>query len=100
MTHQPLKEFYDGAFRIAIETQTPIKPILFLDGYKRMHYRNIFTLTPGKNRAIHLAEIPVQGLTLDDIPQLKQTVFDVMEAKLRAYKANWINDNNPRALHS
>ena len=31
MTANPLKEFYDGAFKIAIETQTPIKPILFLD---------------------------------------------------------------------
>ena len=30
-THKPLKDFYDGAFRIAIETQTPIKPMLFLD---------------------------------------------------------------------
>ena len=44
MTNNPLKEFYDGAFRIAIETQTPIKPILFLDTYHRMHYKSIFTL--------------------------------------------------------
>ena len=28
MTNQPLKEFYDGAFRVAIETQTPVKPVL------------------------------------------------------------------------
>ena len=33
-TREPLKDFYDGAFRIAIETQTPIKPILFLDTYE------------------------------------------------------------------
>ncbi len=30
MTTEPLKEFYDGAFRVAIETQTPVKPVLFL----------------------------------------------------------------------
>ncbi|MBP7314016.1 MAG: 1-acyl-sn-glycerol-3-phosphate acyltransferase, partial [Chitinophagaceae bacterium] len=30
----PLKEFYDGAFRLAIETQTPIKPVLYLDAYR------------------------------------------------------------------
>jgi len=28
-TALPLKNFYDGAFRLAIETQTPIKPLLF-----------------------------------------------------------------------
>ena len=41
MTTQPLKEFYDGAFRVAIETQTPVKPVLFLDAYSRMHYESI-----------------------------------------------------------
>jgi len=30
-TTAPLSKFYDGAFRLAIETQTPIKPMLFLD---------------------------------------------------------------------
>jgi len=25
----PLKDFYDGAFRVAIETQTPVKPVLW-----------------------------------------------------------------------
>jgi 1-acyl-sn-glycerol-3-phosphate acyltransferase len=39
MTDQPLKGFYDGAFRVAIETQTPVKPVLFLDAYSRMHYK-------------------------------------------------------------
>jgi 1-acyl-sn-glycerol-3-phosphate acyltransferase len=46
-TGAPLKEFYDGAFRIAIETETPIKPILFLDTVDRLHYSSVFSLTPG-----------------------------------------------------
>src|SRR6266705_429863 len=46
-THRPLKEFYNGAFRVAIETQTPVKPVLFLDTYARMHYQNIFSFNPG-----------------------------------------------------
>jgi 1-acyl-sn-glycerol-3-phosphate acyltransferase len=41
MTGKPLKEFYDGAFRIAIETGTPIKPVLLLNTYERMHYSSI-----------------------------------------------------------
>lgn len=89
-TGKPLKEFYDGAFRLAVETQTPIKPVLFLDTYSRLHYRSIFSLTPGRNRIIYLDEIPVEGLTADDVPALKQRVFDVMEKKLIANKAAWI----------
>jgi 1-acyl-sn-glycerol-3-phosphate acyltransferase len=90
LTHQPLKEFYDGAFKIAIETQTPIKPVLFLDAYDRLHYKSIFSLNPGKSRAIYLAEIPVQNFGPNDTAVLKKIVFDVMEAGLIKYKAAWI----------
>ena len=89
-TSNPLKDFYDGAFKIAIETQTPIKPILFLDTYHRMHYKSIFTLSPGRSRAIYLEEISVEGLTLDDLAFLKKKVYDLMESKLVDYQASWI----------
>lgn len=90
MTNQPLKDFYDGAFKIAIETQTPIKPILFLDAYDRMHYRGAFTITPGRSRAIYLDEIKVDGFTLQDTALLKAKVYAIMEEKLIAYNASWI----------
>src|SRR5690606_10156480 len=48
-TRRPLKDFYDGAFRLAIETQTPVKPVLFLDTYRRMPYTGVLTLTPGRS---------------------------------------------------
>ena len=92
MTHQPLKEFYDGAFKIAIETQTPIKPILFLDAYDRNSYKDLFLFTPGKARIVYLDEIPVEGLTIKDVKYLKEKVYKVMEEKLIAYKASWIKD--------
>jgi 1-acyl-sn-glycerol-3-phosphate acyltransferase len=90
MTHQPLKSFYDGAFKIAIETQTPIKPVIFLDAYDRLNYTTIFSLTPGRSRAVYLEEIGVNGLTTADTDQLKQKVYDAMEAALIKYKASWI----------
>ena len=90
MTHKPLKEFYDGAFKIAIETQTPIKPVLFLDTYDRMNYESIFSVKPGKSRSVYLQEIPVEGLTLNDVDYLKEKVFKIMEEKIIAYQASWI----------
>lgn len=90
VTHKPLKEFYDGAFRVAIETQTPIKPLLFLDTYDRMGYESIFSIKPGKSRSVYLEEIPVKGLTLNDVDFLKEKVYRIMEEKLIAYKGSWI----------
>jgi 1-acyl-sn-glycerol-3-phosphate acyltransferase len=84
-TRQPLKDFFDGAFRIAIETQTPIKPLLLVDTLKRMHYRSLFELTPGENRVVYLEEVPVNGLTMKDIPQLKEKVYQIMEEGLKRY---------------
>lgn len=92
MGHTALKEFYDGAFRIAIETQTPIKPVLFLDAYDRLHYRSIFTLTPGRSRAIYLDQVDVTGYGTGDTAALKQKVFEIMEQGLIKYGASWIKD--------
>lgn len=91
-TGKPLKEFYDGAFRIAIETGTPVKPVLLLNTFDRMHYDSIFSLNPGISKAIFLPEVPVESLTLKDVASLKATVFNQMEAALIKYKASWINE--------
>src|SRR5436190_7241550 len=90
MTNKPLKDFYDGAFRVAIETQTPIKPVIFLDTYSRMNYKSVFSLTPGKCRAVYLKEVSVEGLTLKDTHSLKEKVYSIMENKLKEYKTSWI----------
>jgi 1-acyl-sn-glycerol-3-phosphate acyltransferase len=89
-TPKPLKDFYDGAFRLAIETQTPLKPVLFPDTYSRMNYQSIYRMTPGECRIIYLEEIPVEGLTIADVQALKQKVYRIMEEKLIEYKAPWI----------
>lgn len=85
-TEAPLKSFFDGAFRIAIETETPIKPVLLIDTLDRLHYKSIFSLTPGPNRVVFLEEVPVSGLTPADIPQLREQVYALMDAGLRRYR--------------
>ncbi len=85
-TPAPLKDFFDGAFRIAIETQTSIKPVLFVDTVDRLHYRGVFTLTPGDCRVVFMEEVQVEGLTLKDLPELKKKVHALMDAGLRRYR--------------
>jgi 1-acyl-sn-glycerol-3-phosphate acyltransferase len=85
-SEQPLKSFFDGAFRIAIETQTPIKPLLFIDTMERMHFSSVFSITPGKSRVVYLADIPVEGLTMEDLPALKVKAYHLMEEGLKRYR--------------
>lgn len=85
-TDKPLKDFFDGAFRIAIETQTDIQPLLLIDTLDRLHYKSIFSLTPGYNRVVYLAPISVQGLNFNDVQKLKQHVYETMDAGLRRYR--------------
>lgn len=93
-THQPMKELYNGAFHIAIETQTPIKPILILDSYDRMPKETLFSLNPGKCRVVFLDEIAVEEYSLnpDDIKRLRERVKAIMEKKLVEYNSTWIVD--------
>lgn len=91
-THRPLKSFYDGAFRIAIETQKPILPVLFLDTYDRLNYKSIFSLNPGKCRSVHLSQTKTEGLTHKDLPFLKEKIFSQMEEALILYHASWIKE--------
>jgi 1-acyl-sn-glycerol-3-phosphate acyltransferase len=90
-TDLPLKNFYSGAFRVAIETQTPVKPVLFLDSYARMHYQKIFSLNPGTCRIVYLDEIPVAGLKVGDTEDLKWKVYEIMERKLEEYRTSNVN---------
>ena len=92
-TNEPLKFFYNGAFKIAIETQKPIRPILFLDTYDRLNYESIFSLNPGKCRSVYLSQTITEGLTLKDVPALKEKIFNQMEEALIKYNVSWIEKN-------
>lgn len=60
-----LDVFKDGAFRLAIDHQIPILPLVFFDNKKRFSY-TFFSGSPGILRARILKAIPTQGLTQDD----------------------------------
>ena len=93
-TGKALKSFYDGAFRIAIETQTPIKPVLFLDNYEILNNRELLGLKHGRSRAVFLEEISPEGFTLKQISHFKQKVYTIMENKLKDYQVSWIQSQS------
>jgi 1-acyl-sn-glycerol-3-phosphate acyltransferase len=73
-TRERMQPFYDGAFRIAIETQEPVLPIVVL-GTKEILPPGKTTIKPGKVRVIIGDEIPTIGLTLTDVKSLRDDVF-------------------------
>jgi len=92
MGEDPLLPFFDGAFKLAIETQTPIKPMLFLDAVERLHWKSVFSLNPGKLRTVYLDEISPANFSLEQVDQFKSLVYERMDQKLKAYQAGWIKE--------
>lgn len=84
-TGQPLRHFHDGAFRMAIEMETDIRPVLYVDSNHRLRAKGLLSLTPGINRVVWLPKVSVKGLTLADLPALKKQVYDMMDTELRKY---------------
>ncbi len=74
-TSAPLKSFYDGAFKLAIDTQKPIIPVILLNTKKILPAKPVMYFTPGKIQMDILPAIYPQGHTA---ASLKQLVFDTM----------------------
>jgi 1-acyl-sn-glycerol-3-phosphate acyltransferase len=74
-----LQPFHDGAFRIAIDTQQPILPLVVI-GAGRLMPPSTIDLRPGKIRIYVGDEIETAGLTSADIPALKEKTFRQMES--------------------
>ena len=73
-----LQPFYDGAFRIAIETKQPIIPIVVLNAGKLMP-PNQFHIEPGTVKIVVGEEVVTHDLTIQCVQRLKEQVYAIME---------------------
>lgn len=77
-TDQPLKNFYDGAFALAIDTQTPLMPSLLFHTKKILPVGKKFFAWPHRIDYHFLPPLPTTGMTKDDLPAFKEKVFRLM----------------------
>ena len=84
-TKEPLQPFYDGAFRIAVETQEPILPIVVVGAGKLMPPGR-FHIQPGKITVLVGEPIPTEGLTLAEVKDLREKVFAIMSNMISTNK--------------
>ncbi|HQT24815.1 MAG: hypothetical protein B7X86_16810 [Sphingobacteriales bacterium 17-39-43] len=76
---EPLSEFYDGAFRLAIETQTAIVPMVILNARKLLPRDYPLAIRPGVLECVFADRVEVTGLKPDDLGDLKARVYKCME---------------------
>lgn len=76
-TKEILQPFHDGAFRIAVDTQEPILPMVVIGAGKLMPPGTI-NLKPGLIRIYVGEQIETAGLTVKEIPELKSRTFQAM----------------------
>ena len=82
---EPLQPFKDGAFRIAIDTQKPILPMVVV-GAGRLMPPGTINMHPGLIKIFVGSEIPVADLSTDSTQSLKQKTFGVMKAMIEDQK--------------
>lgn len=76
-TSEPLKEFHDGAFRLAVESKKPIIPALVFNTKKAMPVDKSFYFWPA-TLYLHFLP-PVYASEKDTISDLKERLFVMMK---------------------
>ena len=77
-TDKPLQPFRDGAFRMAIDLQKPLVPVVMLNT-KTLMPGSWKLFTPGTVKCIFMDPIPTEGLSELYLDELKSKVFSLME---------------------
>ncbi|WP_316802043.1 lysophospholipid acyltransferase family protein [Pedobacter nototheniae] len=71
-----LNPFFDGAFRLAIETQTPILPFAILNSKKHLPRTDPLMFNPGIVNTKFAEVIEVKGLVAEDLEMLKEKTYN------------------------
>ncbi len=77
-TAEPLKPFYDGAFKLAADTQKGIIPCVIIGTKKAMPVNKFFYLLPVPLKMYFLPAVPSENIA---VKELKEKVFEVMKEK-------------------
>ncbi|WP_336514364.1 lysophospholipid acyltransferase family protein [Pollutibacter soli] len=75
-TNKPLKEFHDGAFRLATDSRKPILPVIIYGTTKMLPSDKSFYFWPGKLEMHFLP--PLRVTDTDTSDDLKKKVFETM----------------------
>ncbi|PWJ43133.1 lysophospholipid acyltransferase family protein [Sediminitomix flava] len=92
-----VRNFKDGAFKIAIEKQIPIQPVSIIDNWV-IWPRLAPELNWSPCRIVYHEPIPTKGLSSDDIENLKEQVIQTINTELEKYYPHYFETNNELTL--
>jgi 1-acyl-sn-glycerol-3-phosphate acyltransferase len=76
--------FHDGLFQIAVELGVPIVPVAVTGLYDVLHKGSLL-IRPGNEIIVYVEEpIATNGLTMEDVPTLRDRVRDTISARVEA----------------
>ncbi len=75
-TSEPLKQFYDGAFKLAVESKKEIIPCILLGTKKAMPVNKLFYLLPTR---LQMHFLPAVSSDTIAVKELKEKVFTIMK---------------------
>lgn len=82
-----LGEFKDGPFMAAIMSGAEILPVTLPDNWHHLPDQGIVSASPGRLRMFVHRPISTEGLNLRDAASLKQSVFSIIDGKLKEMSA-------------
>jgi 1-acyl-sn-glycerol-3-phosphate acyltransferase len=90
-----LRGFKNGAFKLAIEKQVPVVPVIFLNNWKLLQNGGFLKAygRPGISRILVHEPISTLGMTEKDLVSLRTKVYDVIQSELEKYNKESGNEN-------
>jgi len=82
-----LKNFKNGAFKLAIDHQVPIVPVTFLNNWKMLQNGGFFKAhgKPGLSKVIVHKPVQTVGMTEEDLVSLRTKVYEIIKNDLDNY---------------
>lgn len=81
VTGNLLAHFHDGAFKLSVQTQTPLVPLTFI-GTGDLLPRSLLYIKPGLVQVYWHAPIPSTNYTMENLEDFKEEVKRIMRADL------------------
>ncbi len=96
-----MRDFRNGAFRLAIEKQVPIYPVTYVDNWQILgDLKNPWGWArPGITRVVIHDAIETKGMTEEDLLPLLERVKTVIENEMRKYHPSYFKEHE-KSRHS
>ena len=82
-----ISEFKEGPFRIAIEKQVPVIPVTIPYNWKLLPVFDASKLRWHRQTVVFHEPIETQGMTLADLPKLREQTYRVIENQMKEFFA-------------